>query len=50
MVVSYWDMAASLVTGGAIHEARFRASNGELVVVFAKIESFLAQVRKERGA
>jgi len=47
--MSYWDMAASLVACGAIDEAMFRASNGEIVVVFAKIEPFLAEVRKQRG-
>jgi hypothetical protein len=49
MVVSYWDMAASLVSFGAIDPAMFHASNGELVVVFAKLEPFLAQLREQRS-
>ena len=38
MVVGYWDMAASLVTFGAIDQEMFNASNGELLVAFAKVE------------
>src|SRR6185295_12197027 len=45
MVVSYWDMAASLVNHGAIDEAMFNDSNGEMVFVYAKIEQFLAEMR-----
>ena len=45
MVVSYWDMAASLVTFKAIDREMFNASNGELFGVFAKIEPFLDQMR-----
>ena len=45
MVVSYWDMAASLVNHGAIDEAMFNDSNGEMVFIYAKIEPFLAEMR-----
>lgn len=48
MVLGYWEMAASLVRFGAIDPAMFRASNGELVFTFAKIEPFLAQLRADR--
>ena len=50
MVLGYWDMAASLVAFGAIDPAMFLASNGELIVVFAKIEPFLTQIRQQRNA
>ncbi len=50
MVVSYWDMAASLVTFGAIDPEMFCASNGEIIVVFAKVEPFLAELRQQRKA
>ncbi len=34
MVTSYWDMAASFVNRGAIDEAMFMDSAGEIWVVF----------------
>ena len=46
MVVSYWDMACSLVMFGAIEEDMFYASNGELLTVFAKLEPFLEQMQQ----
>jgi hypothetical protein len=46
MVTSYWEMAASFVTHGAIDEAMFNDANGEHVVVFAKLEPHLAELRK----
>jgi hypothetical protein len=49
MVTSYWDMAASLVNHGAIDEEMFNDANGEHMVVFAKMEPFLGQIR-ETGA
>ncbi len=45
MVVSYWDMAASLVNHGAIDEEMFLESSGEYQVIFAKIEPYLEEVR-----
>lgn len=45
MVVTYWDMAASLVNHGAIDEEMFNDSAGEAVMVFAKIEPYLEEVR-----
>ena len=49
MVVSYWDMAASLVNHGAIDADMFNDANGEHVVVFAKLEPFLPALRQEMG-
>ena len=46
MVVSYWDMAASLVNHGAIDAAMFNDANGEHIFVFAKIEPFLPALRE----
>lgn len=45
-VVSYWDMASSLVLNGAIDEKTFLDANTEHVVVYAKIAPFLAEVRR----
>jgi hypothetical protein len=46
MVVSYWDMAASLVNNGAIDEKMFNEANGEHIFVFSKIQPFLEDMRK----
>jgi hypothetical protein len=49
MVTTYWDMAASFVNHGALDEQMFFDSNGECLVVFAKIEPFLAEIRSTSG-
>ena len=46
MVVGYWDMAASLVVHGAIDGDMFRAANTEMVATFAKLEPFIADLRR----
>ena len=45
MVTSYWDMACSFVNHGAIDAEMFTDANGEQVVVFAKLQPFLEQLR-----
>jgi len=45
MVTSYWDMAASLVTQGAIPAAMFNEANTEHFAVYAKLGPFLEEVR-----
>src|SRR5436190_18649691 len=45
MVLGYWDMAASLVTSGAIDRDSFRAAHGEIVGTFSKIQPFLREMR-----
>ena len=47
MVVSYWDMAASLVNNGAIDAKMFNDANGEHVFVYAKVEPFLSELRAQ---
>ena len=49
MVLGYWDMAASLVTTGAIDGEAFRAANGEIFGAFSKIEPHLAEMRAVSG-
>ena len=46
MVISYWDMAASLVNNGGLDEQMFNDANGEHLFVFAKIEPILAELRQ----
>lgn len=45
MVTSYWDMACSFVNHDAIDADMFNDANGEQVLVFAKIQPFLEQIR-----
>jgi hypothetical protein len=49
MVLGYWDMAASLVTTGAIDADAFRAAHSEIVSTFAKVQPFLAELRVQSG-
>jgi len=49
MVLGYWDMAASLVTTGAIDAGAFRAAHGEIFATFGKIQPFLEEIRTGSG-
>lgn len=49
MVVTYWDMASSFVNLNAINEEMFNAVSGECVMVFAKIEPFIGEIRATMG-
>lgn len=49
MVISYWDMAASLVNNGAIDAQMFNDANGEHLFVYSKMEPFLTDLRRESG-
>ena len=49
MVLGYWDMAASLVTTGAIDGEAFRAAHGEIFLTFAKVYPFLNELRAASG-
>jgi hypothetical protein len=49
MVISYWDMACSLVNNGAIDAQMFNDANGEHLFVYAKLEPFLPALREEMG-
>ena len=49
MVLGYWDMAASLVTSGAIDADSFRSAHGEIYSTFSKIQLYLADIRRLTG-
>lgn len=49
MVLGYWDMAASLVSSGAIDGAAFRAAHSEVFLTLAKVYPFLAELRAAAG-
>ena len=46
MVLSYWDMAASLVNNGAIDAKMFNEANGEQIGVFATMEPIVPKMRE----
>lgn len=46
MVTTYWEMAASFVTLGAIDEAMFHAANTEYLAVYAKLRPYLTELRE----
>jgi galactose-1-phosphate uridylyltransferase len=45
MVTTYWEMACSFVTNGAIDEQMFNDANAEHVAVYSKIEPFITEIR-----
>lgn len=45
-MVSYWEMGASLVLRGAVHEELFLDSAGEMFFVYVKIKPYLPELRK----
>jgi hypothetical protein len=49
MVASHWEVAASLVNNGGIDERLFLEANTEHVVVYAKLQPFLAEMREVMG-
>jgi hypothetical protein len=49
MVASYWDMAAAFVVFGAINDEMFNAINTEHVLVYAKLQPFLKELRAVPG-
>jgi hypothetical protein len=49
MVLGYWDMAASLVTSGAIEREAFLAAHGEIFLTFSKIAHILDSLREASG-
>jgi hypothetical protein len=46
MVVGYWDMAASLLNHGLIHEDLFFENNAELLGVWIRIENLVPRMRE----
>ncbi|MET0167033.1 MAG: hypothetical protein ABW318_18770 [Vicinamibacterales bacterium] len=49
MVLGYWDIAASLVTTGAIDAAAFLAAHGEIYATFSKVQPFIDEMRAASG-
>ena len=49
-LVSYWEMGASLVLHGAVHEELFLDNAGEMFFIYAKFKRFLPGLRKAMNA
>jgi hypothetical protein len=49
MVVSHWETAASFVNNGGIDEKLFLEGNSEHMVVFAKLQPFISEIRETMG-
>ena len=49
MVASYWESAASLVNNGGVDEKMFLDANTEHLVVFAKLQPCIPEVREMIG-
>lgn len=49
MVASHWEVAAALVNHGGIDERLFLESNSEHLVVFAKLQPFINEIRETIG-
>lgn len=47
MVLSYWDMAATLVNHGAIDADLFNETNGEHIGAYSKIQPFIGELREK---
>jgi hypothetical protein len=45
MVIGYWEMAASMVTTGAIDHGAFLAAHTEIVATFAKLHPYIDELR-----
>lgn len=46
MVVSYWDMAASFVAAGILHEGLFTQNSREMLLVWERIRDIVPELRK----
>jgi hypothetical protein len=49
MVSSHWEVASALVNNGGIDEKMFLEANTEHLVVFAKLQPFIAEIRETIG-
>jgi hypothetical protein len=49
MVTSYWEMAASFVVRGVLHEELFFENNGEMLLVWERIRGIVEDYRKTRN-
>ena len=48
MVVTYWDMVASFITGGVLNKELFFQSGRELLVVWERMRDLLPEIRQRQ--
>ena len=48
-VMTYWDMAASMVVHGALNYDLFLANSGEMFYFYAKVKPYLKELRQRLG-
>src|SRR6266850_3718884 len=48
MVGTYWDMAASFVVRGVLHEELFFESSQEMLIVWERMKEYVADARRLR--
>jgi len=49
MVGTYWDMAASFVLRGILHDELFFENSGEMLIVWEKMKAFITDLRRVRN-
>ena len=49
MVGTYWDMAASFIVRGILHEELFFESSNEMLMVWEKMKTFVVDLRRIRS-
>ena len=49
MVTSYWEMAASFVVRGVLHEELFFENNTEMLLVWERVKGVIGEFRKSRN-
>jgi hypothetical protein len=49
MVLGYWDMAASFVVRGVLHEELFFENSTEMLAVWERTKTFIEDFRRVRG-
>lgn len=49
MVIGYWDMAASFVVRGIVHEELYFENSTEMLAVWERCKGFIEDVRKLRN-
>jgi hypothetical protein len=47
MVVTYWDMVASFISGGILHQELFFQSGRELLLVWERMREVLPEIRQK---
>lgn len=47
MVVTYWDMVASFITSGVLHEELFFQSGREMLLVWERVKDVLPDIRRQ---